>query len=138
MKLLWIANRMNGALSVLILLLFSFSLSFPTFHSFYHFDEHHHAILACQVEGEEDFSHPYFLHLNSDYECNHQEHLLESMEECDLCASLVFSKTIPAFLNTLNALDENISKQSTSLLLGDISFYLFNEDVRGPPMVVFL
>lgn len=135
MKLLGDKTRISAFLSIFILFLFAFSLSFPTLHSFTHSDEHNHRLIACTDDNEEDACHQIVFHLSSDHQCDHKGHLVESEEECELCASLVFSKTTSVNLNDSTVKIENHSSQSTSLLLGDISFYLFSQEVRGPPMV---
>ena len=135
MKLLGDTNRISAFLSIFILFLFVFSLSFPTLHSFSHSDEHNHRLTSCTDDNEEDACHQFVFHLSSDHQCDHKGHFVEGNEECELCASLVFSKTTSVNLDASTSIIEYHSSQSTSLLLGDISFYLFSQEVRGPPMV---
>ena len=126
-------NYFNSAFSILLLLFFSFVISFPSFHELSHFKhlEDHHS--DCSIEVDKDACHQFVFHFNNAVKCSHKAHF-KNANHCELCYSILYLNLFKtkqyAFKSTI------LNKETKTIFLQQeyLSFYLFNEDLRGPPI----
>lgn len=129
-------HRVFSLSSTLLLLSFLFSIAYPSFHSVLHFETQNELERHCSIEYEEDHCHQFIYHYKRDISCAHKEHILEYFDHCDLCASLI---TYPLIKYVKTEIRIAHSEMNIDVLFeknGLLSFYFFNEEVRGPPLTV--
>lgn len=122
----------NKAFSILLLLFFSFVISFPSYHELSHFKDLADSHTECSIEADEDACHQFIYHLNNDVKCPHKAHF-KNANHCELCSSILY---LNLFTHKQSALKSGSFNKETKANFHQqeyLSFYLFNEDLRGPP-----
>lgn len=125
----WILNSLN----ITLLSAYYIFLSFPLFHSLSHFVEGDIQHIECSVENENNSCHQFVYHNNEEVNCGHKDHVIELIDDCDLCAVRATPSTQ---LDYIAESDKNFVYNENELSYHQefiFSFDFLNEDVRGPP-----
>jgi hypothetical protein len=120
-----------------IFLLFTFSLSFPSFHFVHEYEAHTDVDVHCDDHDEENACHQFIIHHNHESECLHQSHITKKEDHCVFCAQLTLNNTYihELVFNQQNVIDSE-KKPSTYTNSTDFSFYIFTPEGRGPPVLI--
>ena len=128
-------NYFNCAFSFLLLLVFSFVISFPSFHELSHFKHLEDDHSVCSIENEKDACHQFVFHFNNAHKCSHKAHF-KNANHCELCSSILH---LNLFKSKQYAFNSSILNKELKTIFHQqeyFSFYLFNEDLRGPPIIL--
>jgi len=128
----WIFN----SLYAILISTYVFFLSFSLIHTFSHLVQDSEEHSTCSVENENDSCHQFVYHNNQEVECEHDGHLIEYEDHCDICA--IISSPTPQNISTVNSINLNIYTDHDLDLIEKYidSFNIYNVDVRGPPNTI--
>lgn len=124
-------------ISSVILFLFSFTLSYPSFHFITEFYSHQSSELQCDDHEEQNACHQFIIHHNHESECFHLTHVVKKENHCDFCAQLTLVNTfIDELLANERQVIESDKKPVNYLSSRNFSFYIFSPEGRGPPVLI--
>lgn len=119
--------------AIAALLNYVFIISFPSFHTITHeSNEIKDDIIEC-VEDHEHPCHDYLFY-SQDLECKHKDHISDSHDHCELCATFAFTFSYFNYSSANHNSAHNFITESFFLEENYTLLTCFHENVRGPPL----